>query len=212
MRLLLIAIIFGSLCVACGGDDGSPTDTADSSSTSTTSATPASSTVSITTTSVPNKAAKPGAKTKPTLDADSSLSTVGLDSVTFGMTAKQAQRAAGTKLIPESTPNTNCYWLTAAKAPDGIRFMVSEGTIERIDIVGGPITTRSGVGIGTPVERVVEFFGDQIDPSEDGRTLTFVPSDESDAEFRVIFETDGAVVTSLRSGRIPQIRWTDCGT
>ncbi len=89
--------------------------------------------------------------------------------------------------------------------------MVSQGTIERVDIVSGPITTRSGVGIGSPVERVVEIFGDQINPSGDGRTLVFIPSDESDAEFRVIFETDTAVVTSLRSGRIPQVRWNDCG-
>lgn len=38
-----------------------------------------------------------------------------------------------------------------------------------------------------------------------GNTIVFTPSDAGDAAFRVIFETDGSVVTSFRSGRVPQI-------
>ena len=66
------------------------------------------------------------------------------------MTVKQAEAAAGTLMIPCS-PISSCYRVTPADAPDGIGFVVNEGTIERVDIANGPITTRSGVGVGTSV-------------------------------------------------------------
>jgi hypothetical protein len=213
MRLMFVAIVIGSLCIACGGDDDAAgndtTTTATAKSVTTETATTSTETPKTSTTEKSKEKSKN--KGKPTLDRASSLSTVGLDTVTFGMTVKQAEKAAGTEMVPEAAPNADCYWVTPTEAPKGIRFMVSEGTIERVDIVAGPITTRSGIGIGTPVERVIELFGDQVDPSADGATLVFVPSDASDSEFRVIFETDTKVVTSLRSGRVPQVTSPDCG-
>ena len=98
----------------------------------------------------------------PSLGPNSSVSTVGLDEVTFGLTVSQAEREAGTAMIP-CEPVSECYRVTPQVAPEGISFLVHEGTIERVDIVAGPIETTSGLGIGTSSERLVELFGDRIE-------------------------------------------------
>ena len=141
------------------------------------------------------------------LGTNDSISTVGLGEVTFGMTVAQAQVAAGTDLI-NCAPASDCYRVTPARGPEGISFLVTESTIERVDIVAGPLTTRSGIGIGSPEDDIINLFGDQIETQvndDSSVDLIFVPQDESDAEFRVIFTIRDGVVETFRSGRIPQV-------
>jgi hypothetical protein len=141
------------------------------------------------------------------LGTNDSISTVGLGEVTFGMTVAQAQVAAGTDLI-SCAPTSDCYRVTPARGPEGISFLVTENTIERVDIVAGPLTTRSGIGIGSTEDEIVNLFGDRIETQfndDSSVDLIFVPRDESDAEFRVIFTIRDGVVETFRSGRIPQV-------
>ena len=105
-------------------------------------------------------------------------------------------------------PASDCYRVTPAQGPEGISFLVTESTIERVDIVAGPLTTRSGIGIGSPEDDIINLFGDQIETQvndDSSVDLIFVPQDESDAEFRVIFTIRDGVVETFRSGRIPQV-------
>ncbi len=149
---------------------------------------------------------------EPTLGRNSSLSTVGLDTVTFGLTVNQAERASGHRMS-NCEPVTDCYRVTPDGAPTGISFVVDNGTIERVDIVGdSPITTLSGAGIGTTDEELDELFGDQLDRVDlgGGRTdVVFVPADDNDQEFRVAFTTLDGAVESLRSGRVPLVLETE---
>ncbi len=151
----------------------------------------------------------------PTLGPNSSLSTVGLDEVTFGLTLRAATQAAGTEFHP-CGPVNDCYRVTAVDAPSGISFLVHEGTIERIDIVGdSPITTVSGAGIGTTADELDGLFGDRlerVDLAEGVVDAIFVPTSENDAEFRVAFTTVDGVVETLRAGRVPLVLEADpCG-
>lgn len=190
-----------SIPVDCG------TDPDPGASTTTTTAAPVSTTTTttaVTETTVP----EPDAATGPTLGRNSSLSTVGLDTVTFGLTVNQAERASGHEMIA-CEPVTDCYRVTPDGAPTGISFVVDNGTIERVDIVGdSPITTLSGAGIGSTDEELDELFGDRLERVDlgGGRTdVVFVPADENDQEFRVAFTTVDGVVESLRSGRVPLV-------
>ncbi len=150
----------------------------------------------------------------PTLSARSTVSTVGLDEVTFGMTLAKAQEAAGTALVPIG-PTGTCYHVVPYDAPEGIVFLVSHGTIERVDINAAPITTRSGVGVGSPESMVLGLFGDSIvrQEREDGTVdLIFVPSDPGDQNFRVVFNIVDGEVRAYKSGRMPLIMGdTGCG-
>ena len=38
-----------------------------------------------------------------------------------------------------------------------------------------------------------------------GNTATFVPTSANDANYRVIFETDGTTVVSFRAGKLPEV-------
>lgn len=218
MRTLLGAMLAGALVVAgCGGGDdddsgAGSTTVADTSGTGTEAADATTTTgpddAAATTTTAADDSSTTTSLGPPALDDGSTVSTVGLDEVTFGMSLADAQAAAGTVFIPEG-PAARCTVYIPEQAPAGVRFTVFDGAVERVDILEGSISTRSGIGIGSPVADVYARYGAQAQPAprEDGsgQDIVFVPQDETDAAFRVIFETDGAVVTSFRSGRIPLV-------
>ena len=148
----------------------------------------------------------------PQLSAGSPVSTAGLGAVTFGLTVAQAQNAAGTAMIAQGA-ESDCYRVVAHRGPEGVTFLVHEGTIERVDIDSGPVTTRSGVGIGTAESTVIDLFGDKIQRQSrpDGSTdLLFVPVDAGDRNYRVVFNVADGTVLSFKAGKIPMVL-TDTG-
>ncbi|MCY3648334.1 MAG: hypothetical protein F4Y99_14060 [Acidimicrobiaceae bacterium] len=195
-------------------DDGSTEDGSTTTSTSATTST--TTTVQATTTTIttvpPDNPEQFG---PPTLSNRSTVSTVGLDEVHFGMTVAAAQQAAGTVLVPAG-PTGACYHVVPHDAPDGIVFLVHSGTIERVDINSGPITTRSGVGVGSPESMVTDLFGDRIEREVrvDGTVdLVFVPRDAGDQDYRVVFNISEGAVRAFKSGRLPMVMLdTGCET
>lgn len=146
----------------------------------------------------------------------SKLTTAGLGPVRIGMTIDQAERAAGTRLrIDRSVggPGTTCFTATLRRGPRGVYFL---GTGQRIAVVsiygrGNRTRTPSGAGIGTSEARIKRLFPGRIRVTPHpytgprGHYLTFVPRDRADANRRIIFETDGRKVTSMRAGRLPEV-------
>ena len=190
-------------------DTGDEDETSTATTTSTTTTTPtATTTVAATTTTITTVPPKnPEQFGPPTLSARSTISTVGLDTVHFGMTVAEAQKAAGTVLVPAG-PTGPCYHVVPRDAPEGIVFLVHEGTIERVDINSGSITTRSGVGVGSPESLVTDVFPDAIERQVriDGTVdLVFVPKDPGDQKYRVVFNVAEGAVRAFKSGRLPQV-------
>ena len=187
-------------------DDETATET--TAPTTTTTTPTATTTIEATTTTVTTVPPEnPEQFGPPTLSSRSTVSTVGLDTVNFGMTVAEAQRAAGTVLVPAG-PTGPCYHVVPHDAPEGIVFLVHEGTIERVDINSGPITTRSLVGVGSPESMVTEKFDDLIERQVriDGTVdLVFVPQDPGDRDYRVVFNVSEGAVRALKSGRLPQV-------
>lgn len=197
-----------------GTGDGSAEDGATTTTTSATAST--TTTVQATTTTIttlpPDNPEQFG---PPTLSNRSTVSTVGLDEVHFGMTVAAAQQAAGTVLVPAG-PTGACYHVVPHDAPEGIVFLVHSGTIERVDINSGPVTTRSGVGVGSPESMVADLFGDRIEREVrvDGTVdLVFVPRDAADRNYRVVFNISEGAVRAFKSGRLPMVMLdTGCET
>lgn len=241
--IALVAIVGAALFVLSWDGDDDPADeaatvttTAPTSTASTTTAPLVVTTTSIptdcqvepdagaetttsttTTTTAPateGEADEPAGPRFPTLGSRSSLSTVGLDEVTFGLTVSQAEQASATEMAP-CEPVSDCYRVTPVDAPEGISFLVTDGTIERVDIVAGPIETPSGIGIGATRADLEAAYGDQLEfEALDDRTTdaVFVPVDENDAEFRVAFTMVDDAVTTMRAGRLPMVLEADpCG-
>ena len=206
--IALILVAFVLFLGTCGrsGDDTPPTTTT-TSTTSTTSTTTTSTTTTLDPLSLGTLPPVEGIGS-PKLGTSSSVTTVGLDTVYFGMTVADAQAAAGSRFTP-ITPTGPCYLVTPDDAPEGITFWIVDGTVERVDIDTDEITTRSGAGIGDTEDRITDMFGERIQssplPDGSGNLLAFVPRDEADKAYRVMFQTDGEKVVRLWSGRLPWV-------
>ena len=148
---------------------------------------------------------------QPELSEESAVTTAGIHPVRIGMTVDEASEAAGLALIPLTEATPRCYFVEPEGGPVGVALMVYDGKIVRVDVNSGRVTTKSGIGIGSTEEEILELFGNQIEITEHffttGHYLTFVPVD--DTGFRVVFETDGSVVVNFRSGQLPQVLWIE---
>ncbi|MGI9647097.1 MAG: hypothetical protein ACR2OI_01115 [Acidimicrobiia bacterium] len=212
-RFTPLVLVLALVAAACGGDDSSDTTTTTASATtSTTAATTTTTAAPTTTTSSTTSTTLPP---NPILSSTDTVTTNGLGPVRIGMTPQEANIAAGYGLAVEFI-NDSCYYLLAEPVLNDVGFMVSEGTIARVDIFpGSKITTRSGARIGMTEAQIIGLFGDKIETSQHpyvpaGKYLTFVPVDEADKNSRVIFETDeNGIVTSYRSGRLPEVGWIE---
>jgi len=216
--LIAISLALASVLSACGGDDGDATvgTVPPVSVTSSTTAAAAAGVddAATTTVTVPRAVVETTTTTEPSFegppefDSNSSVSTVGIDAVTFGMTVFRAENAIGGKLVPIAGTDATCHVVRPGGGPNGVLLTVTAGTVERVDITTPDITTRSGAGVGMSEEGLASLFGDSLTTEASatgGNRVIFTPSDAADAQFRVIFETDGSTVTSFRSGRLPQV-------
>lgn len=146
----------------------------------------------------------------PTLDDSSAVSTAGLGPVEFGMTVAEAERAAGSRLVPtEGSADAPCWTGAFEEGPLGLTLLVADGEVRRLDVTDGVLATVSGAGIGDTADQLRELFGanleDAPDPDGSGAALIYVPSDESDAGTRIIFTVEDGTVTALRAGQLPEV-------
>lgn len=211
-RIVPLALVLALIAAACGGDDSADTTTTTAPSTTSTTAATTTTAPATTTTSSTTSTTLPA---NPILSSTDTVTTGGLGPVRIGMTQQEANIAAGYGLAVEFI-NDDCYYLLAEPVLNDVGFMVSDGTIARVDIFpGSRITTVSGARIGMTEAQIVDLFGAKIQTSQHpyvtgGKYLEFVPVDETDKNSRVIFETDAnGIVTSYRSGLLPEVAWIE---
>lgn len=136
----------------------------------------------------------------------------GVEGITIGMTIPEAQKASGLRLVGDKNPE--CTYYKIASMP-GLALMATKGRIARIDITNTTaITTTSGAKIGDTESRIKTLYPGQIrvQPhkyTSKGHYLVFVPKDAADKDYRLIFETDGKVVTRWRVGKLPEVEWVE---
>jgi hypothetical protein len=153
---------------------------------------------------------------QPRLSNQSRLLLRGIDNVQIGMTVAEASRAAGVELVTlEENPRQGCNYVRTTNDVQGLSFMVTNGKIARIDVGRDSlIRTLSGAKIGDTEDQIKALYPGriQVSPSESNRSghyLIFVPRDESDRNYRVIFETDGEKVYGIRSGKMPEVEYSE---
>lgn len=210
-RLTPLALVLAMVAAACGGDDAADTTTTTARATTTTTVASTTTTTQATTTT----SSSTTLPVNPNISASDTVTTGGLGPVRIGMNPQEANIAAGYGLALEFIDDS-CYYLLTEPVLDDVGFMVHNGTIARVDIFpGSDITTRSGAKIGMTEADIIGLFGDKIQTRAHpyvtgGKYLEFVPVDEVDKNFRVIFETnENGIVTSYRAGRLPEVGWIE---
>lgn len=155
------------------------------------------------------------------LTPQSKMAVNGIGPVRIGMTLAKAIDATQVSWKVEyAVSDGDCRYAHPENAPKGtdgyptLSFMVVDGVVVRAEVGRRGIVTVSGVQVGDTEARVKTAYPGKIKVEEHpydekGHYLIYTPTDRKDAKFRIIFETDGKVVTSYRAGRVPEVGWIE---
>ena len=133
----------------------------------------------------------------------------GIGPVQVGMTTADA---LGVEVTGGAQAKESCEYVQAGRLPAGVGVMSNAGRVARIDVDSGRVATAEGARIGDTDGRIRELYEGRVTEQPNkytpGHSLVVTP----DAEHRIIFETDGKVVTRFRAGRLPEVEWVErCG-
>ncbi len=97
-----------------------------------------------------------------------------------------------------------------AKAPavPGLLVMLFGGKVVRLDVIEMATATAEGARVGDTEARVRELYpGVRVEPHKytDGHYLVV----DAASGRRLVFETDGTLVTRYRAGTVPQVDWVE---
>jgi hypothetical protein len=139
----------------------------------------------------------------------------GLGKLRVGMTVAEASRAAGT-LVPSRVSETGCQFAQWPSGPAGVRVMLENDTITRIDVAKPNVPTSLGARVGDNEAKVLALYVDHVSVTRqkytDGHVLTVTPGAPADSIYRLIFETDSGRVARYRLGRRPWVEYVEgCG-
>jgi hypothetical protein len=142
------------------------------------------------------------------------LSLQGFGPIRIGMTLAQAQSITGGALVGQDSGNQECFYVTPSAAPEGIKLMVTEGRIARIDITSPAYASMRGARVGQMQDKVTRLYLGQLEISQhkyddNGFYLTFIPKDLADQRYRMEFETDGMRITRFRAGKLPEVQYVE---
>jgi hypothetical protein len=135
----------------------------------------------------------------------------GIGAVRVGMSASEA---IGVTVDASDAPLTQtCAYVKAGRVPAGVGVMANGGVVARIDVDSGTVATAEGARIGDSEARIRALYAGRVTEQPhkytSGRYLIVTPADPAR---RIVFETDGRVVTAFRAGRQPEVEWVEkCG-
>ncbi|NET00615.1 MAG: hypothetical protein F6K62_04485 [Sphaerospermopsis sp. SIO1G2] len=166
-------------------------------------------------------------KAQTQLTSQSKVAINGIGSIKVGMNVPEAALTVENRLYVSYGGSEGCYYLRLDGKLKDVSFMVTKDetksrqkyltsdVIARVDIDNPKITTISGAKIGDSEARIKSLYGQQIkvEPHPyaypDGHYLIFVPQDQADKNYRLIFETDGKRVTRYRVGKLPEVNYIE---
>jgi hypothetical protein len=101
--------------------------------------------------------------------------------------------------------------MVTRRTPDQIGLMFSLGRLVRVDVYEPGIPTASGAQVGDTEARILKLYGARIAvrqhhyPPAGAHYMIFNAADPEDRAFRMLFETDGDVVTRFRTGTVAAV-------
>lgn len=140
------------------------------------------------------------------------VSAQGYGGVRVGMTPAEASAALG---VPLTTANPGeedepCYYITPGGSFDGpVAFMVTEGTVARVDVDKPGVATAARAEVGDSEASVLALYPDAgVSPHKYGDEGDhYVEVREGDGA--LILETWDGKVQSIRAGRLPEARYIE---
>jgi hypothetical protein len=141
------------------------------------------------------------------------ISLEGFGTARAGMSVADAGKALGVKLQETAAAKPDepaaCHTADGVELP-GVTFVIENGKVVRIDVYGAGYQTAKGVRIGMKEGEVkARYPGIQVTPHKYDSAGHYLTVASKDRKFGIVFETDGALVTSMRSGGLPFVARPD---
>jgi hypothetical protein len=132
------------------------------------------------------------------------VSPAGYNLVRLGETAHELA-IAGDSAAAANPKHESCRFAHPAAFPPGVKIMLLDDVVARIDVDSAGIPTVEGAQVGDTEARIVELYHGRVASLphkylEDGHNLVVQTSTS-----RYVFETDGKKVLRYRVGRTPAI-------
>lgn len=167
-------------------------------------------------TAAPASAPPAAAPVSPDTSADTAASAWvlradGVGPLRVGMTVDEANRAVDGGL-DRTAGLDECDYVRPRNGPAGVMLMVVDGRIARADVDSVLVATSQGVRLGDAESRVRGVYpGARVQPHKyvDGHYLIAIPNAPADTLHRLVFETDGKVVTRMRGGVFPPVEYVE---
>ena len=134
------------------------------------------------------------------------ITALGAGPVRYGMTLDEAERALGAALRADSA---ECWYVSPPGAPSGVRMMLENGVVVRLDINERGTLTDHGAGIGMTEAEIRAAYGDSIRVMPHKYTDGHYLIHDAGGSHRVVFETDGQRVVRYRAGTAPQVDYVE---
>jgi hypothetical protein len=142
----------------------------------------------------------------------------GIGPLRVGMTVDEARAALGQfrGILPDpgGPPDSlACGYAMSERLPPGVRVMLEDARVVRVEVDSGYVPTAGGARIGDTEARIQQLYSGrvQVQPHKytDGHYLVVRPTEASDTTHLLLFETDGRVVTRFRGGQKPQVEYVE---
>jgi hypothetical protein len=135
----------------------------------------------------------------------------------IGMSGEQARGALGGALVLGDPIGTDegpdgCRYGTSAALPPGTSLMFEGQRLVRVDVDSASVRTANGAGVGDAEAAVLARYpAARVLPHHyvEGHYLVVIPGAPADSLHRIVFETDGSRVTSMRGGIHPQVEYVE---
>lgn len=138
----------------------------------------------------------------------------GFGPLLVGQSVAEAATAVGSAFAAADGADPACSYAEWPSAPAGVRVMLVQDTVVRIDVTDAGVATQELVRIGDNEGRLnsVYAFAMQLRPHKYTTGKYAIVTAPEDSTRRLVFETDGKQVTEFRTGRVPEVEWTErCG-
>ncbi|HSU18004.1 hypothetical protein [Longimicrobium sp.] len=139
----------------------------------------------------------------------------GVGPVRVGMDVASLAAAVPGGLRETAKLEPECALLFPRTGPRGLSLMLVERRVVRVQARDSStrVATALGARVGDSEARVRQLYpGARVQPHkyvESGHYLVVIPGAPADTLHRIVFETDGKVVTEMRGGVFPPVEWVE---
>lgn len=140
------------------------------------------------------------------LPDNAKLTQKGLGPVEVGMTEAEVEAAIGHGIKVNYFPESDCG---SAKLRGKVFALFTGPVVARVSLYGSKFSTKSGLRVGDDETDIREAYGKKAKRSPHAYEHKGHYFKVTRGNRRIVFETDGELITTIHGGRIPEVDYIE---